>query len=751
MKFQDLPIKRKLVGIIFLTSFSVLILTSLALLTYEIHSFKQTTVHTLSTVADIITANSSAVLVFDDQKVAQEILSGLRAEPQITVAALFDRRGKLYAAYPTNLPSASVPSGRDPDGIRFYADYLTLYQPVLQKEARVGTLFLQADLGEMYHRLRVYGLVLLVVLAGSGVLALLLSNLLQRRISQPLLELAKAAKVVSDQKDYSVRAAKMSDDEIGYLTEAFNSMLDQIQTSHSALRASETRLSAVFNQAGAGIAQCDLSGRFLMVNDRFCEIAGHDREALLALRMHDITHEEDSRRNHLMDSKAGRDSASFVIEKRYVRSTGESVWVRENVVPLRDRDGMIESTLAVTQDIPDRKRAELELENARDAAERANRAKDEFLAALSHELRRSLSPVLFLATDSANNPDLPEDVRDTFETIAKSVSLEARLIDDLLDVTRITRGKLLLEMEPVDVHEILRDAISTIQAEIEEKGIHLQCDFKAERRVIRGDAVRVQQVFWNVLKNAVKFTPRAGTVTVQSEAKPGANEVTVTIGDTGIGMTGGELSAIFDAFKQGEHSHAESSQRFGGLGLGLAITRMLVEMHAGAIHASSPGRNLGSTFTIVFPLAPSESGSTDPQAVNGPHASAPAETPVGEMRILVVEDHEPTRVTLMHLLNRRGHTVHAAGSLAEARKIAGAESIDVIISDAGLPDGNGFTLMKELRVRHPKLRGIALSGYGAEEDIARSQQAGFGVHLTKPVRVQALDGALAEVTAPSTR
>jgi len=738
MRFKDLPIKRKLVGVIFLTSISVLVLMCLTLLVYEIHSYKETTSRSLSTIADIIALNSSVVLIYDDQKVAREILSGLRAEPEVSAAAFYDEDGRLYATYPAELSVADFPATPEPPGTKFLTREVRVSHPVVQGDRRVGTVFLRADLREMYRRLTVYGLVLLVVLLGSAGVALFLSNLFQRQIFRPLLNLANTAKIVSEQKDYTVRAAKMSNDELGDLTGAFNSMLDQIQASHSALRESETRLSAVFTQAGAGIAQCDLSGRFLMVNDRFCEIAGHGRETLLTLGVQDITHATDLAPNIRYIQDLAHGSASFVVEKRYVHPGGDIVWARENVVPLRDARGIVESMLAVTQDITERKRAEQELERARDIAESANRAKDDFLAALSHELRTPLNPVLLLASDAASNEKLPASVRADFETIAKNVALEARLIDDLLDVTRITRGKLPLDKGPVDVHAVVRDALATVDAEIRSKGIKLRHEFNAERHTIMGDTVRLQQIFWNVLKNAVKFTPENGEIVVQTEGREETGEVVITISDTGIGMTIEELSGVFEAFRQGDHAHDGGPHRFGGLGLGLAITRMLVKLHAGTIRANSAGRNEGSTFVISLPLLVTEKISDVPENDNG-QVLAPRAKGV---RVLLVEDHEPTRKALAQLLTRRHFDVETAGSLAEARALADKGEFQLLISDIGLPDGDGYALMMELG-SSSQVKGIALTGYGMEHDVAFSQSAGFVAHLTKPVRVQSLEAALA--------
>jgi signal transduction histidine kinase len=397
------------------------------------------------------------------------------------------------------------------------------------------------------------------------------------------------------------------------------------------------------------------------------------------------------------------------------------------------------------------------LREARDEAERAGRTKDDFLAALSHELRTPLNPVLLIASDAANNPAFPAEARTLFGTIRKNVELEARLIDDLLDLTRIMRGKLALNLRLRDIHGILQDAIANVRPDLEEKKITLQLDLAAAHQTVSADDVRLQQVFWNIVKNAAKFTPEGGTITVSTRDALKQASVVVSITDTGIGLSHEELTRIFDAFSQGDHAVGGRSHRFGGLGLGLTISRSLVEQHHGVLSASSAGRGKGSTFTITLPWA----GSV-PNTPKGDHVDGASPAPAAELgsmppmiaaknrrKILLVEDHEPTRKTLEMLLTRRRYDVVTSASVAGARALAKDQKFDVLISDIGLPDGTGFDLMKEMRLSYA-IPGIALTGYGMEEDIERSQDAGFFMHLIKPIHVQSLDKALAQLPPAKT-
>ena len=378
-----------------------------------------------------------------------------------------------------------------------------------------------------------------------------------------------------------------------------------------------------------------------------------------------------------------------------------------------------------------------QLKRANDELLAASRAKDDFMATLSHELRTPLNPVLLLASDAMNNRELPPRVRADFNTIRKNIEMEARLIDDLLDLTRIARGKIILEKHFVNLRTVLTDAVAQVRDEMNQKKLRLELRLKAAQHTVFADSVRLQQIFWNLLKNAVKFTPEGGEITIETELA--AEKLLTKISDTGIGMTDEELAGIFKAFAQGEHA-AVNGHRFGGLGLGLSISQKLTELHSGRIIAASAGRDKGSTFTVELPLATAADGNGNASAPSGLEESHRG-TGTKSIRILLVEDHEPTRTTLASLLARRRYDVLAAATMEEARTLAKKHNFDLLITDIGLPDGNGYDLMNELGKENP-LRGIALTGYGMEHDVARSENAGFDAHLTKPVRIQSLEAAL---------
>ncbi len=339
---------------------------------------------------------------------------------------------------------------------------------------------------------------------------------------------------------------------------------------------------------------------------------------------------------------------------------------------------------------------------------RSNLAKDEFLAMLSHELRTPLTPVLASAL----------------------VELEARLIDDLLDLTRIDRGKVQLNFEIVDAHTLLQNALEICQPEIDRKHLTPSLNLGAQKVHMRADPARLQQIFWNLINNAVKFTPPNGRITITTNDSAG--KLRVEIADTGMGIEPEALPKIFDAFEQGGRT------QLGGLGLGLAISKTLVEAHKGTITAQSAGRNQGSMFALVFPTCEKVEAQIAP-------ALSPRFAERQPMRILLVEDHEDTNRSLTSLLRRRGYHVQSALTFQSALELSAKDKFDVLISDLGLPDGSGIDLIQKLASKPPL--GIALTGFGMEQDIRKSREVGFQHHLVKPIDLNKLDALIQESAA----
>ena len=365
----------------------------------------------------------------------------------------------------------------------------------------------------------------------------------------------------------------------------------------------------------------------------------------------------------------------------------------------------------------------------------ANDAKAQFLAVLSHELRTPLNPVFAILSTFEERKDLSPDMRADLHIMRRNLQLEARLIDDLLDLTRISEGKLELKQEAMDLHQIAESAVQTCQPEMDRKGLRTRFALAAVRHHVKGDPTRLQQVFWNLINNAIKFSPDGAEITLAS-SNPTATTVEICVIDQGRGIEPPALERIFKAFEQEDRS---VTSRFGGLGLGLAISRGLVGAQQGTIHAESEGLERGAAFVVRLSTVEA------PQLEFEPIKAVP-DVSTGRRRVLLVDDHEDTRVVMGRILSMRGFDVVEAACVEEAFAKYEEQTFDIVISDLGLPDGSGHELMERMQKVRP-VKGIALSGYGMEEDRKRSLEAGFSIHLIKPVELKLLDDAMQKILA----
>ncbi|HEX4498985.1 MAG TPA: ATP-binding protein [Thermoanaerobaculia bacterium] len=412
------------------------------------------------------------------------------------------------------------------------------------------------------------------------------------------------------------------------------------------------------------------------------------------------------------------------------------VYLAASALPLDE----IDAVCLVVTDLTEQKRNQEMV-----AAEKlANQAKDHFLATLSHELRTPLTPVLAVISGLQEDKRLPDDVRMHLAMVRRNVELEARLIDDMLDLTRVSRGKLELHREAADLRQVIDHALQTASGDLLAKRLKLVLDLSTADHTLWADTPRVIQVFWNLFSNAVKFTPSEGTIAVRSwrEESAAGPHLVVEVADTGIGIEPDVLLDIFDAFQQGEQA---ITRRYGGLGLGLAISKAIVELHGGKLTAASDGRGRGAVFSVRLPVGDLRVRPAAPEASAAAPKDDCPEAVAAELHILLVEDHADTAEAMADLLREMGHRVTVAHSVAAG--LAAAEHmggrLDLVLSDLGLPDGTGLDLMTQLHGRYG-VKGIALSGYGMEEDVRRSLEAGFERHLTKPVNLQALQMAIQE-------
>jgi PAS domain S-box-containing protein len=426
----------------------------------------------------------------------------------------------------------------------------------------------------------------------------------------------------------------------------------------------------------------------------------------------------------------------FDIEYRTIGiADGKERWVAERGQGLLDSSGRVTRFIGTMLEITNRKNAEILLQRAKNEAEEANRAKDRFLAMLSHELRTPLTPVLMTIASLRRESNLTDDIRHDLEVLQRNVELEALLIDDLLDLTRIAHGKLELHNDAVDIHATIEHALTISAGDLIGKKIQVMRYFDAREHHCWADPARLQQVFWNLVKNSAKFTPEGGRIEISTQNNE-AHQIIVEIRDNGIGIEQNLMPRIFDAFEQGGGT---VTSKYGGLGLGLAICKRVIDLHRGTIEAQSEGKGRGAKFTVTL-------NAMETSMLEGPAFFLESEPPrLKHIDILFVEDHEDTARVLGRILRNAGFDLSHAGTVAEARSLAATRRFDLLISDLGLPDGSGLDLMKALRDAQG-MKGIALSGFGTDDDVAASQAAGFSAHLTKPVDWDRLRAEIEKLT-----
>ncbi|MGF6275583.1 PAS domain S-box-containing protein [Massilia sp. UYP11] len=500
----------------------------------------------------------------------------------------------------------------------------------------------------------------------------------------------------------------------------------ETERGRAALRESQAHLATLFEQEAAGIAEAGMDGRLVRVNDRYCALAGYPRARLIGMAMTDLLCPDDVAEERALLHRLRDTGAPFMVENRYLRADGRMTWASKAVSLVR-AGAASEATgiVAVVLDIADRKLVE--------RLQDADRRKDEFLAMLAHELRNPLAPIGAAAQLLQMMKPDESRVRETSRIIGRQVAHMTHLIDDLLDVSRVTRGLVELDDTLLDVRQIVADAVEQVTPLVEARRHRLVLSLAPAPTRVVGDRKRLVQVFVNILANAAKYSDDGGRIELITSLE-GAR-VKVQVVDDGIGMTPELVARAFDLFSQGERT---SDRSMGGLGLGLALVKSLVELHGGAVEAASAGPGAGSTFTIRPPRAAAQAGLDEP-------APAPALSAGAPQRILIVDDNADAAAMLGMLLEASGHEVAIEHDWRGALARAGEWAPGVCLLDIGLPGMDGYGLARELRAR-PNTAGsliVAVTGYGQEQDRRRSEAAGFDHHLVKPVDMARLGALLA--------
>ncbi|HYC57796.1 MAG TPA: ATP-binding protein [Candidatus Binatia bacterium] len=625
----------KLTLLVTITTGSAVVVASTVLAVIDYLDTEAETVALAGAQTNIIAVNSEAPLAFGDPVLGTEALAALKASPTVASAILFQADGRIFARYANpSLDAPGFPPGKP--GIRTEGTWIVATQVVTGHDGELGRLQVTFDRSGALARAWGNVGVILIVAVMTVVFAFLFANRIGKSLVRPVGALAETARRVSETRDYSVRAYKYGEDELGQFTDVFNEMLAQIQKQDAEIQ-----------------------------------------------RAHD-------ERQVLLDNE---------------------------------------------------KKARVEIE-------RASRMKDEFVATLSHELRTPLSAIMGWAHMLRSGDRPTEDVAKGMEVIERNARVQAQIIEDLLDMSRIVAGQLRLDVQQVNLSDVIEAAVTTVRPAAEAKSIRLQTVIDPGIRAVRGDPNRLQQIVWNLLSNAIKFTGRDGRVQVALERVNSHVEISVT--DTGQGIAPEFLPHVFERFRQADGS---TTRRHSGLGLGLAIVKQLVELHGGTVRARSSGDGKGSTFVVELPLMPIQEQPSTPERVHprsdriiAPQTDKPS---LVDVRILLVDDEPDARELIGKILEEQGASVTRAGSALEALEVFQQQPPDVVISDIGMPDHDGYEFIRSVRKLEgrgrPVTPAIALTAFARSEDRTRAMLAGYQRHLSKPVEPAELLATVASV------
>ena len=716
-----------------------LLLAAIALLLVETRKEWRDARAGLVTQADVVGLASEAALAFADPRVGEQNLRVLQAQPDVIAAALYGPRGELFAQFrAADSQDAEVPSRAPPPAMRFGWSKATVVRPVLSNREPIGSVYVQVRHG-LVQRLAEYAGWLLAVTVASLFGALLLANRLQKTITAPIEEVSRVARNVLDRGAFDMRATRRSNDEVGHLVDAFNAMLDELgqrarvlQEANAALSASEARYQLAARGSSAGLWDWDIPGETMFHSPRLKALLGYteeefpDKPGALAAFMHpdDRAGVRAALRAHLQED------APYQAECRLREKNGRWRWFLVTGMALKDAGGHAFRMAGSLIDIDARKESELLLQQA-------NRAKDEFLATLAHELRNPLAP-LRTGLQILKSPKAAPGVQQrTLETMDRQLTHMVRLIDDLLDISRINSGKIRLELAPSSLRSALQTALELARPAIDAAGHALQVELPGPDIALEGDETRLAQAFGNLLNNAAKYTPAGGQIRLRSWRE--GDQAVVEIRDNGIGIPREMLDGVFSLFTQVDTAPGQGA---GGLGIGLFLVRSLVQMHGGTVAADSAGPGQGSTFTVRLPCLPAAAADAAP----APSGDSLA-TPAAAARVLVVDDNRDAAETLTTFLEMLGWQARTAYDGNDALAAAQSFAPDVVLLDIGLPGMDGYEVARALRAdpQVGRARLIALTGWGAEDDRRRAMAAGFDHHLTKPVDLGVLEDLLRSV------
>jgi PAS domain S-box-containing protein len=718
-------------AVVLATTAIALLAAGTALLFIDLRNIRDTWTNDVGTEAAILSLAVQPALSFDDVEGAQRSVSALQARESIQSAALYRADGTLFAAYARSADAAAP--DRAPQllrSVQISNGRVELISPVIQNGETLGTIYLRAEYdvsGRVGAYLSVLGAAMLIGL----IAAVLASSWLQRAVSQPMESIASAARQIVDKRDYSSRAAKTTDDEIGVVVDAFNKMLDEVESRSRALEASERLYRAIGESINYGVWVCDAEGRNVYASDSLLQLIGMTAEEVAEFGWIKILHPDDVEDTVEAWKECVRTGGTWYREHRMLGVDGKYHAILAQGVPIRDATGEIQRWAGINLDIS-------RLKSTERALLEADRRKDEFLATLAHELRNPLAPirnaVRILDSDAAD----VSQRKWGREVIARQVSRMSLLLDDLLDVSRITRGQLEIKKDYVELKGLVSVAVETARPLIDSKQHELFVNLPKEPITLEADPLRLSQVIGNLLTNAAKYTDPKGRIELEARVDDG--ELVIAIRDNGIGLPEEAIPGLFTMFSQVNFAIDRAE---GGLGIGLALVKGLVALHGGRVEARSEGLGRGSEFIVRLPrdvLAAS-------QAVADGAAVAEKGRKDVRARILVVDDNRDAAESLAMVLGFSGYDVSIAFNGLAALETGARERPRAAIIDIGMPGMSGHEVARRIRLEAwgQKAALIALTGWGQEHDKQAARASGFDEHMTKPVEPEHVARVLARL------
>jgi len=721
----------KLMVVMLVTTAIALASAGAALMYNDLRDNRAAWAEDLRTEAAILALGVTPALSFNDREYAQRSLDALQARESIHAAALYAADGSVFAQYSRDGqpdPPAMLPRLPGNNGLHIDGERVLVTKPVIQGSEVLGTIYLRAQY-DLTGRVRAYLNVLGAVMIIGLIAALLASSWLHRVVTRPMESMAAVAQAIIEQRDYSFRAEKTTDDEVGVVIDAFNKMLDEVQSHARALETSEKLYRAIGESINYGVWVCDAEGRNIYTSDSLLRLIGMSQEQASNFGWGNILHPDDVEETMAAWTECARTGNNWYREHRMLGVDGKYHSILAQGLPIRDAAGRVQRWAGINLDIS-------RLKNTERALLEADRRKDEFLATLAHELRNPLAPirnaVRILDSDAADE----RQRKWGREVIARQVQRMSLLLDDLLDVSRITRGQLELKKDYVDLKSVVGIAVETARPLLDAKQHKLVVSLPPENIKLEADPLRLSQVIGNLLTNAAKYTDPEGQIALQARVENA--ELVIGIRDNGIGLTQESLPGLFTMFSQ---VNSAIDRAEGGLGIGLALVKGLVALHGGRVEVRSEGLGRGSEFIVHLPhrmLAPAHA------VAHEENAGAANASVVRRGRILVADDNRDAAESLALVLRFSGYEVSIAFSGTEALEIAERDRPRAAIIDIGMPGMSGHEVARRMRLeawgRNAAL--IALTGWGQEQDKQAAKAAGFDAHLTKPVDPDDVERAL---------